>query len=94
MMNKVEAAPKEPEVRANEAKTKDECRHHWIIESANGPASMGVCKICGEIKEFSNSPPEFMFSSRRTSDDAKLTDSREDETDAKEKTPASKPLSK
>jgi hypothetical protein len=34
-----------------------ECKHHWMIESPNGPTSMGVCKICGERSEFKNSMP-------------------------------------
>lgn len=31
------------------------CRHYWHIESASGPKSRGVCKICGEVREFLNS---------------------------------------
>ena len=31
------------------------CRHHWVIETANGPISWGVCQICHEGKEFKNS---------------------------------------
>ena len=31
------------------------CRHHWIIEPANGPTSHGVCQNCQESKEFNNS---------------------------------------
>jgi hypothetical protein len=30
------------------------CAHHWIIEPAMGATSMGVCKLCGAVKEFSN----------------------------------------
>ncbi|MFC1961433.1 hypothetical protein ACFLWN_00070 [Chloroflexota bacterium] len=30
------------------------CVHYWIIETSHGPTSEGVCKICGEKKEFSN----------------------------------------
>lgn len=29
--------------------------HHWVIETANGPVSWGVCQICHEGKEFQNS---------------------------------------
>ena len=41
-------------------KTKDyvakgQCRHYWIIEVANGPKSRGVCKYCGEARDFFNS---------------------------------------
>ena len=32
-----------------------ECTHHWVIESANGPLSEGVCRRCGERREFTNS---------------------------------------
>ena len=31
------------------------CPHHWVIETANGPSSKGVCQICGEDREFQNS---------------------------------------
>ena len=30
------------------------CRHHWLIQAADGPTSDGVCRICGEIREFKN----------------------------------------
>ena len=43
-----------PEERVAE----DGCRHYWIIESANGSTSKGVCKFCGVKKEFFNSIPE------------------------------------
>ena len=28
--------------------------HHWLIESPNGPTSVGTCKVCGLIREFKN----------------------------------------
>ncbi len=31
------------------------CRHHWLIEAANGPVSRGVCRNCLESREFRNS---------------------------------------
>ena len=31
------------------------CKHHWVIEAANGPVSWGECQICHEGKEFQNS---------------------------------------
>ena len=34
-----------------------DCRHHWMIESPNGPTSQGVCKLCGQRGEFKNSMP-------------------------------------
>ncbi len=30
------------------------CPHHWSIESPHGPVSRGVCKLCGEVREFKN----------------------------------------
>jgi len=37
------------------------CRHHWLIESPQGPISMGMCKLCGAQKEFSNSTGGFLW---------------------------------
>ncbi len=34
------------------------CHHHWIIEAPEGPTSEGVCRLCGEEREFSNSAAE------------------------------------
>ena len=31
------------------------CNHHWIIDSANGPTSRGTCKLCQQIRDFTNS---------------------------------------
>jgi len=31
------------------------CAHHWVIETANGPVSRGVCKLCQAVREFGNS---------------------------------------
>ena len=38
-----------------EEKTGPTCQHHWVIETANGPVSWGVCQVCHEGKEFKNS---------------------------------------
>lgn len=40
-----------------EYEKKDECKHFWVIEIANGPNSQGVCKYCGLSKEFMNTMP-------------------------------------
>ena len=34
-----------------------DCRHHWVIESAQGATSWGFCKHCRATREFSNSCP-------------------------------------
>lgn len=57
MANKLESTQKtnggEPALEGQE--TKARCCHYWIIETAKGPISKGVCKYCGEEKEFFNS---------------------------------------
>lgn len=37
-----------------ESEELNSCTHHWVIDRPAGPASAGVCKICGEHKEFRN----------------------------------------
>ena len=37
--------------------TDSKCRHYWMIESAKGSTSRGVCKFCGAEREFHNSWP-------------------------------------
>ena len=37
------------------------CKHHWVIEPANGPTSKGVCKLCGEVKVFDNILADLML---------------------------------
>ena len=34
---------------------KEECTHHWVIDTPNGPLSEGVCQRCGEARGFRNS---------------------------------------
>lgn len=31
------------------------CQHHWLIETAEGPTSLGKCQFCHESREFKNS---------------------------------------
>ena len=31
-----------------------QCRHHWVIQTATGPMSQGVCQLCGLVREFQN----------------------------------------
>ncbi len=30
------------------------CQHHWLIQAADGPTSPGICRVCGETKDFKN----------------------------------------
>ena len=36
--------------------TTTQCPHHWIIETSHGSTSKGVCRLCGEERDFANSP--------------------------------------
>ncbi len=42
------------EDRVAEEPTVPECLHHWVIETADGPTSEGVCRKCAEVKTFAN----------------------------------------
>jgi len=53
MVQKGETAIRGPELKV-------ECRHHWIIESVDGPTSWGLCKNCGAEKEFLNYSPDYL----------------------------------
>ena len=33
----------------------NDCSHYWLIESPNGPTSIGECKHCGVVRVFRNS---------------------------------------
>ena len=54
MVSKVVNAVKE---KTEKSTARDTCRHHWRIEEAQGPTSMGVCKLCGMAREFLNTIP-------------------------------------
>ena len=54
------------------------CCHHWAIQPATGPLSEGVCRICGEVREFKNYVEaatwgDSRLSNRSTSDESKGT---------------------
>ncbi len=34
----------------------DQCVHHWNIQTSQGSMSEGICRLCGEKREFHNSP--------------------------------------
>ncbi len=48
------------------------CCHHWDIQPAKGPVSLGVCRNCWKTREFVNSIGDWSFDSspaeRKTSD--------------------------
>ena len=36
----------------------EDCRHEWVIETAEGPTSWGECRVCHERREFQNATPD------------------------------------
>ena len=49
-----EKAVTESTVETNGEPTVSTCRHHWVIQPADGPVSNGSCQVCGETREFKN----------------------------------------
>jgi hypothetical protein len=47
--------------RISEEQAVDTCRHHWVIDAANGPTSRGRCKRCGEERDFFNNPEDALI---------------------------------
>ncbi len=43
-----------PEPEIEDSASVAVCRHHWVIQPADGPVSNGACQICGETREFKN----------------------------------------
>ena len=37
-----------------ELESAPQCRHHWVIQPATGPMSLGICQTCGMAREFKN----------------------------------------
>ena len=50
------------------------CKHFWMIETADGPTSMGTCKYCGEEKEFLNWMPDILAAKKPKNRDFELSD--------------------
>ena len=52
MPQQITTAPT-PELENSKAAV-EVCRHHWVIQPADGPVSNGSCQICGENRKFKN----------------------------------------
>lgn len=51
--------PSSVNIKGNiEGPSVSQCRHHWLIEPASGPVSLGVCRYCHASREFKNSVAE------------------------------------
>ena len=38
----------------SDAQVSTTCQHYWMIDKPAGPVSTGVCRVCGEEREFRN----------------------------------------
>jgi len=47
--------------KGNGQMPRDDCIHHWLIESAKGKKSRGQCHKCGGVKSFLNHIPEHSY---------------------------------
>ncbi len=54
MVNRLKETVHKPKGRR---RYKDECKHHWLLETPNGPVVRGVCKYCSESRDFYNTWP-------------------------------------
>ena len=52
------------------------CCHHWTIQPATGPVSQGVCKLCGEVREFKNYVEAATWGDSRLSNKSNTEDSQ------------------
>ena len=58
----------------SEAQDPDACRHHWVIQPADGPVSQGSCRSCGAVKEFKNYVESAAWGDNRAAARAKSTE--------------------
>ena len=57
------------------------CRHHWVIQPADGPVSNGLCQVCGETREFKNYVESATWGDSRITNKASSTSSTESTSD-------------
>ena len=71
-------------IKNNAALDVSTCRHHWVIQPADGPVSNGSCQVCGETREFKNYVESATWGDRRITNIASTTsveDSTSDDDD-------------
>lgn len=54
------AAVKERPKKKEEKREEATCQHHWYIETPAGSTSRGICRRCGEEREFRNSTMDYI----------------------------------
>jgi len=48
------ASTKNEDIIGPELEERSACLHHWVIEKPAGPTSKGICRQCGETRDFQN----------------------------------------
>lgn len=54
MRSNTATLPERTEEASEQKRRIVQCEHFWVIETANGPVSSGVCRLCGSRREFFN----------------------------------------
>ena len=57
------------------------CRHHWVIQPADGPVSNGSCQVCGETRDFKNYVESATWGDSRITNKASSATSEESTSD-------------
>jgi hypothetical protein len=57
------------------------CCHHWVIQPADGPVSIGLCQVCGETREFKNYVESATWGDSRITNKASSSSSMESTSD-------------
>jgi hypothetical protein len=55
------AAVKERPARSDTKEQESTCQHHWYIATPAGSTSRGVCRRCGEERDFRNSTSDYVW---------------------------------
>lgn len=62
------AVKERPKKKTAETKQQETgCQHHWYIATPAGSTSKGVCRRCGEEREFRNSTGDYVGDGNYTS---------------------------
>ena len=80
MAQHISIAP-EQEIEIESTSQLADCRHHWVIQPADGPVSNGLCQACGETREFQNYVESATWGDRRISSKASSASSVESTSD-------------
>jgi hypothetical protein len=55
------AAVKERPAQSETKEQESTCQHHWYIATPAGSTSKGICRRCGEERDFRNSTSDYVW---------------------------------